>query len=37
MKKLYPHLLNGANWVLASLLTLLGYSCSGDDDNGLYM
>ena len=35
MKKLYPHLLNGANWVLASLLTLLGYSCSGVDDNGL--
>lgn len=33
MKKLYPHLLNGANWVLAGLLTLLGYSCSSDGDD----
>lgn len=34
MKRLYPNLLNGANWILAGLLTLLGYSCD-DNDNGL--
>lgn len=33
MEKLYPHLLKGTNWVLAGLLTLLGFSCSSDLDN----
>lgn len=32
MKKLYPHLLNGANWVLAGLLALLGFSCGNDNE-----
>lgn len=35
MKKLYPYILNGVNWILAGLLTLFGYSCSSDDDGGL--
>lgn len=34
MKRLYPHLLKRTNWILAGLLTLLGFSC-GDNDNGL--
>lgn len=33
MKRLYPYLLKGTNWVLAGLLTLLGFSCSSDLDN----
>lgn len=34
MNKLYPHLLRCTNWMLAGLLTLLGFSCSSDDDTG---
>lgn len=30
MEKLYPHFLKGTNWILAGLLTLLGFSCSSD-------
>ncbi|WP_075558915.1 radical SAM-associated putative lipoprotein [Parabacteroides timonensis] len=33
MKRLYPHLLKRTNWLLAGLLTLLGFSCSNDLDN----
>ena len=34
MKRFYPHFLNSMNWVLAGLLTLLGFSCSDSDDDG---
>ena len=34
MKRSYPHFLNSMNWVLAGLLTLLGFSCSDSDDDG---
>lgn len=33
MEKLYLHLLKGTNWILAGLITLLGFSCSNDLDN----
>ena len=35
MKRFYPHFLNSMNWVLAGLLTLLGFSCSDSDDDGV--
>lgn len=33
MKRLYPHLLKRTNWLLAGLITLLGFSCSNDLDD----
>lgn len=34
MKKLYPYLLHGINWILAGLLSLLGFSCASDNIDG---
>jgi len=34
MRKIYHSSLKSINWILAGLLTLLGFACSNDDDDG---
>jgi len=35
MKKLYRPFIKGTNWALAGLLSLLGFSCSDNDSDGM--